>query len=89
MILFEGEQMKSVFCRAWPASFLLLATFVVFAEPRLFAEPLPLKRVVELALAHSTVTAAANADEQRVIASYREARNQYIPQLVVGSGLGK
>jgi outer membrane protein TolC len=89
MILFEGEQMKSVSCRLWPAYFLLLATFVVFAEPALFAEPLPLKRVVELALAHSTVTAAANADEQRVIASYREARNQYIPQLVVGSGLGK
>ena len=54
-----------------------------------FAEPLPLKRAVELALSHSTTTAAANADEQRVIASYREARNQYIPQLVVGSGLGK
>ena len=50
---------------------------------------LPLKRAVELALAHSTTTAAANADEQRVFASYREARNQYIPQLVVGSGLGK
>ena len=44
---------------------------------------------MELALTHSTTTAAANADEQRVIASYREARNQYIPQLVVGSGLGK
>ena len=50
---------------------------------------MPLKRAVELALAHSTTTAAANADEQRVFASYREARNQYIPQLVVGSGLGK
>lgn len=57
--------------------------------PQLFAQPLPLKRAVELALAHSTTTAAANADEQRVFASYREARNQYIPQLVVGSGLGK
>jgi outer membrane protein TolC len=55
----------------------------------LFAAPVPLKRVVELALAHSTTTAAAGADEQRVFASYREARNQYIPQLVVGSGLGK
>ncbi len=81
--------MKSVLCRpsAFPA--LLLGILIVCAPPQLFAEPLPLKRAVELALAHSTTTAAANADEQRVFASYREARNQYIPQLVVGSGLGK
>ncbi len=59
------------------------------ALPRLAAEPLPLKRAVQLALAHSTTAASADADQQRVFASYREARNQYIPQLVVGSGLGK
>ena len=53
------------------------------------AEPLPLKRAVELALAHSTTAASANADQQRVFASYREARNQYIPQFILGSGLGK
>ena len=52
------------------------------------AEPLSLKRVVELALTHSTTTAAAAADSQRAFASYREARNQYLPQLVAGSGLG-
>jgi outer membrane protein len=57
--------------------------------PELAAEPLPLKRAVELALSHSTTAAAANADQQRVFASYREARSQYIPQLIVGSGLGK
>ncbi len=68
-------------------TFSLLVLF--FALSALAAEPLPLKRAVELALAHSTTTAAATADEQRVFASYREARNQYIPQLVVGSGLGK
>ncbi len=56
---------------------------------KLSAEPLPLKRAVELALSHSTTAAAASADQQRVFASYREARSQYIPQLVVGSGLGK
>ncbi len=66
--------------------FLLLA---LVGLPRLAAEPLPLKRAVELALAHSTTAAAANADEQRVFASYREARNQYIPQFILGSGLGK
>jgi len=81
--------MKSVFCHplAFPA--LLLGIFIGSALPPIFAEPLPLKRAVELALAHSTTAGAASADEQRVFASYREARNQYIPQLVVGSGLGK
>lgn len=59
------------------------------ALPQLAAEPLPLKRAVALALAHSTTAASANADQQRVFASYREARNQYIPQFVLGSGLGK
>ncbi len=81
--------MKVFSCRASASCALLLGTFVISTLPQLFAEPLPLKRAVELALAHSTTTAAANADEQRVFASYREARNQYIPQLVVGSGLGK
>jgi outer membrane protein TolC len=66
-----------------------LCVIAMLALPRLAAEPLRLKRAVELALAHSTTVAAANADQQRVFASYREARNQYMPQLVVGSGLGK
>ncbi len=52
------------------------------------SEPVPLKRVVELALSHSTTTAAAAADEQRAFASYHEVRNQYIPTVVVGAGLG-
>lgn len=81
--------MKPVSRLASASSALLLGAFVLSALPQVFGEPLPLKRAVELALTHSTTTAAANADEQRVIASYREARNQYIPQLVVGSGLGK
>ncbi|MGH9547113.1 MAG: TolC family protein [Terriglobales bacterium] len=66
-----------------------VSVMLVLTLPRLAAEPLPLKRAVELALAHSTTAAAANADQQRVFASYREARNQYIPQFVLGSGLGK
>jgi outer membrane protein TolC len=52
------------------------------------AEPLPLDRAIRLALAHSTVSAIANADVQRAFASYRGIRNNYLPQLVVGSGLG-
>ncbi len=73
-------------CAPRIGAFLLLA---IFGLPRLAAEPLPLKRAVELALAHSTTAAAAQADEQRVFASYREARGQYIPQFILGSGLGK
>jgi outer membrane protein TolC len=52
------------------------------------AEPLPLERAIRLALSHSTTSAIASADVQRAFASYRELRNNYVPQLVVGSGLG-
>ena len=52
------------------------------------AETLPLKRAVELALSHSTAMAVAHTDEQRAFAAYLEQRNQYLPQLMVGSGLG-
>ncbi len=54
----------------------------------LLAEPVSLKRVVELALAHATGAAITAADEQRAAASYRELRNNYIPQLSTGAGLG-
>lgn len=54
----------------------------------LLAEPIPLRRVVELALSHATGAAIAAADEQRAAADYRELRNSYIPQLTVGAGLG-
>src|SRR5206468_10380197 len=70
---------------------LILFVFsIVFnpAMPKVRAEPLPLKRVVELAIGHSTVTGATAADEQRAFAAYHEARNQYLPTLVVGWGLG-
>src|ERR1039458_3576708 len=52
------------------------------------AESLPLERAIRLALSHSTTTAIASADVQRAVASYRELRNHFIPQLVLGSGLG-
>jgi outer membrane protein TolC len=71
-------------CTLW-----LLLVVLFSSLLRLAAEPVPLRRAVELALAHSTMAVGATADEQRVFASYREARNQYVPQLVVGSGLGK
>src|SRR5216683_241620 len=65
-----------------------LFTAVLMIATRGQAEPLPLERAIRLALAHSTVSAIANADVQRAFASYRGIRNNYLPQLVVGSGLG-
>ena len=60
---------------------------ITFALP-LQAEPLPLERAVQLALAHGTTSAIADADVQRAFASYRELRDNYFPQLYAGSGLG-
>lgn len=51
-------------------------------------QPLTLKRAVELALTHSVAAGQSSADQQRAFASYHEARNQYFPQMNVGSGLG-
>jgi len=67
---------------------LVPAFFLAFISAHA-AEPMPLKQMVELALKHSTVAIAADADVQRALSSYHEARNQYIPQLAVGSGLGQ
>jgi len=68
----------------------LLALFmaVLMIATRGQAEPLPLERAIRLALAHSTSSAIANADVQRAFASYRELRNNFLPQVIAGSGLG-
>jgi outer membrane protein TolC len=70
------------------ALFFLCVLLISFCA-LLAAEQLPLKRAVELALAHSTTIQASHIDEQRAFASYQEVRNQFLPQLSVGSGLGK
>jgi outer membrane protein TolC len=66
-----------------------LAVFLISFCGHLAAEQVPLKRAVELALAHSTTMQASQSDEQRAFAAYHEARYQYLPQMTVGSGLGK
>src|SRR5580698_482060 len=70
------------------ALFLLILLSVLTVASRAQAEPLSLERAIRLALAHSTTSAIADADVQHAFASYRELRNNYIPQLYVGSGLG-
>jgi len=67
----------------------IASTFAIILIPAsLLAEPIPLKRVVELALTHATGAAIVVADEQRAAAGYRELRNSYIPQLSTGAGVG-
>lgn len=65
----------------WILAFILLPSVI-------HAEPVSLKRVVQLALTHATGGAIAMADEQRAYEGYRELRNNYIPQLFTGAGLG-
>ena len=74
--------------RIFARSSFFLAGVLVFASAVAGAEPLTLRRAVQLALTHSTAMAQASADEQRVFASYQEARNQYVPQVVAGAGIG-
>jgi len=61
---------------------------VLLLPATLLAEPIPLKRVVELALTHATGAAIAAADAQHASAGYRELRDSYIPQIFTGAGLG-
>lgn len=61
---------------------------VVLCSSGLRAEPVSLRRVVELALSHATAGAMAQADQQHAAAAYRELRGNYIPQFSMGAGLG-
>lgn len=72
------------FCRV--ALHSIVAIFLL--STTVSAEVVPLKRIVELALSHATSGAIAAADEQRANAAYRDLRNNYIPQLFTGAGLG-
>ncbi len=80
--------MKAVSQRGLRLSFALALSSLFLHSTLLAAEPVPLKRVVELALSHGTTGEAADAAAQRAFASYRATRDQYLPTLTVGSGLG-
>jgi outer membrane protein TolC len=73
-------------CRAARTTKWILA--VSLLPTSLLAEPISLKRVVELALTHATGAAIAAADQQRAAAAYRELHNNYVPQISTGAGLG-
>lgn len=75
-------------CRSSRYFLLMLLSILLTILPAFGAEPVALKRIVELALSHSTTTAEADAAAQRAYAAYHESRDQYLPSLMVGSGLG-
>jgi len=66
----------------------LLLPLLLFLPASLLAEPVTLRHAVELALKHANGAAIAAADEQHASAAYRELRNNYIPQVTAGAGLG-
>jgi outer membrane protein TolC len=68
-------------------SFALLALTCIWSTTAT-ADPLPFRRAVELALQHSGAMAIAAADQVRARAAYLEARGTFVPQVVLGSGLG-
>jgi len=65
-----------------------LAALLFLLPASLLAQPVTLRHAVELALKHATAADIAAADEQRAFAAYRELRNNFIPQLTAGAGLG-
>lgn len=67
---------------------IFLSIIVQIFSTLVFAEPLSLKSAVELAVSHSAVIGTSKQDEQRAFATYLETRDQFVPQLAVGSGLG-
>jgi outer membrane protein TolC len=67
----------------------LLCAFFLLLIPAAFAqnEPLPFRRAIELAVQHSSGLAAAIADRERAQHSVEEQKDQFIPQVIIGSGL--
>jgi outer membrane protein TolC len=63
------------------------AFFLLFALNSM-GEPLPFRRAMVLVVQHGAAS-VASADQARAQAAYQEARNMFLPQLVVGSGLAK
>lgn len=68
---------------------LIVLAVSVVPHVRAQTQPFTLRHAVELALTHSVAAVQSGADEQRAFASYRESRNQYLPQVTVGAGLGE
>lgn len=76
------------------ARLLVVAAWIV-ALPTLFAQdspagpkPLAFRAAIELALKNSATTGLARADIERARATVTQTRDVFLPQMVLGSGLG-
>src|SRR5260370_29811491 len=70
------------------AALIFLATAFAASQSTQEAQPLPFRTVIELALKNSATTGIATADLQRARATYTQTRDLFLPQMVLGSGLG-
>lgn len=77
--------MKGCYCRG-PRPF--YCVFLLVFSLTATAEPLPFRRAMQLVMQQGPASVAA-AEQSRAHAGYQEARNMFLPQLVVGSGLAK
>lgn len=69
-------------------SFVRLACVLTLLATTASAEPIPFKRAIELALKHSGTMAIALAEQTRTRENYNALRDQRLPTIVFGSGLG-
>jgi len=67
---------------------LLLIHAECLADDRSNVDPLPFSQALDLALQHSGIMGIAAINQWRSEKAYQELRNNYIPQLTVGSGIG-
>jgi outer membrane protein TolC len=72
------------------AAWLLALPATLFAQATSSSEvrPLAFRTAIELALRNSATTGLAQADFERARASVAQTRDVYLPQMVLGSGLG-
>jgi outer membrane protein TolC len=69
-------------------TYTVMIAVILLLPASVLAEPVTLRKTVELALKHATSAAIAADDVQHASAAYRELHNSYIPQVTVGAGLG-
>jgi outer membrane protein TolC len=67
---------------------LLITLLFVGSSMSLAAAPVPFRKVIEMAVKHSSTMAIAGADQRKAYETYAEARSMYTPQITLGSGLG-
>jgi outer membrane protein TolC len=85
--LLEGDPMRADSRRSARARIALLLLTPLLLVPTSGAQTLTLQRAVQLALGHSSALGVSIADQTQALETYREARNAFIPQVAVGSGL--